>query len=379
MRRPDSKLRSPRLTSQLGMWLGVMFGICFITGFTSHEIQHPASWFWWPARPVWLYRVTQGVHVATGLASIPLLIAKLWSVLPRLLSLPGVQRWTGAQTWGQLIERLSILVLVAAALVQLASGVLNLARWYGAMGFFFTTAHYWTAWILTGSLLVHVGVKLPVIRRALSAPIRPPRQPFTGLTRRGLLATVAATSAAVTVATVGETVRPLAAVSVLADRDPRVGPQGVPVNAPAYSAGVIETATNPDWRLEVSGPTGRLRLSLGDLAAMRQTTAALPITCVEGWSAGATWTGVALRDLVALVGGDDGDQVTVISLERGSIYGTSVVDPPHARDPETLIALRLQGEPLHIDHGFPCRLIAPNRPGVMQTKWLSQLVVGRPA
>lgn len=35
----------------------------------------------------------------------------------------------------------------------------------------------------------------------------------------------------------------------------------------------------------------------------------------------------------------------------------------------------IDGEPLHIDHGFPCRLIAPNRPGVLQTKWVTTLEV----
>ena len=66
-----SKLRSPRLTSQLGLWLGVMFGICFLTGFLSHEIQHPASWFRWPSRPVWLYRVTQGAPQSSALEVLP--------------------------------------------------------------------------------------------------------------------------------------------------------------------------------------------------------------------------------------------------------------------------------------------------------------------
>ena len=374
-----SNLRSPRLTSQLGVWLGVMFGVCFLTGFISHEIQHPASWFRWPARPVWLYRVTQGLHIATGLASIPLLAAKLWAVFPRLVAVPVIKKWSRVRDWAQLVERVSVLVLVAAALVQVVSGVLNIARWYSAMGFFFTVLHYWTAWIALGALLVHVGVKLPVVRRALSAPVRPLRRPPTGLTRRGLLGTVVATSAVVTVATVGETVRPLAGVSVLADRDPRVGPQGLPVNASAQAAGVRTAAADPDWRLEVTGSTGTVRLSLDDLAAMKQTTATLPITCVEGWSSGAVWTGVPLRDLVALVGGDHGSQVTAVSLQRYSAYATSVVDPPHARDPHTLIALRLRGEPLHVDHGYPCRLIAPDRPGVLQTKWLSRLLVGRPS
>ena len=41
----------------------------------------------------------------------------------------------------------------------------------------------------------------------------------------------------------------------------------------------------------------------------------------------------------------------------------------------TLVALALHGEPLDRDHGAPARLIAPNRPGVLQTKWLSRLEV----
>jgi DMSO/TMAO reductase YedYZ molybdopterin-dependent catalytic subunit len=44
-------------------------------------------------------------------------------------------------------------------------------------------------------------------------------------------------------------------------------------------------------------------------------------------------------------------------------------------DPLTLLALLLDGEPLAIDHGYPCRLIAPDRPGVLQTKWVSRLEV----
>ena len=35
----------------------------------------------------------------------------------------------------------------------------------------------------------------------------------------------------------------------------------------------------------------------------------------------------------------------------------------------------LDGEPLALDHGYPVRLIGPNRPGVLQTKWVTRLVV----
>ena len=77
-----------------------------------------------------------------------------------------------------------------------------------------------------------------------------------------------------------------------------------------------------------------------------------------------------LRDLLALVGAA-GQAVRVDSLQVGAAYSSSTVDAEHAADPLTLLALRLGDEPLHLDHGYPCRLIAPNRPGAMQTKWVA--------
>ncbi|HCT76288.1 MAG TPA: molybdopterin-binding protein [Micromonosporaceae bacterium] len=362
-----SRLRSPRLTSQLGLMLGAAIGICFVTGYLSHAIQQPPWWFAWPSRPVSLYRVTQGLHVATGLALVPLLAAKLWSVYPKLF------RWPPSRDPVHAIERLSLFVLVASALFQVGSGILNISRWYAPMSFFFTVAHYWTAWAVIGALLIHLGVKLPIIRRALTVSVR--REPATaGLSRRGLLATVATAAGLITVTTIGQTFRPFAGLSLLAIRDPRIGPQGVPINQSAVGAGVVRAATDPAYRLEVIGPARTLQLSLDELNAMPQHVAKLPITCVEGWSADGVWSGIRLHELVAAVGGDDSSQVTVISLQRGG-YSVSVVAPPHARDPLTLLALRLHGEALHIDHGYPCRLIAPNRPGVMQTKWVRRLIV----
>lgn len=367
MKRFTSRLRSPRLTSQLGLMLGTAFAICLATGYLSHAIQHPPAWFFWPSRPVNLYRVTQGLHVATGIAIVPLLGAKIWSVYPKLF------RWPPARDLAHGLERLSLAVLVAAAGFQVLTGLLNIARWYAPMGFFFTVAHFWTAWIAAGAILVHIGVKLPVIRRALTAKVRP-MPAGEGWTRRGLLLTIGAAVGVVTVATVGQTVRPLAAVSVLGPRDPRVGVQGVPVNG-VPDATVRERALDSAYTVELRGPSGTRRLSLAELQALPQHTAALPITCVEGWSADAEWSGVRLKDLVALAGGGPGAVVTVESLQDNSPYRTSIVEGPHVRDDLTLIALRVNGEPLHIDHGYPCRLIAPNRPGVLQTKWLARITV----
>ena len=379
-----SVLRSPRLTSHLGLMLGSAFAVCFLTGLLSHLVQHPPGWFWWPARPVWLYRVTQGLHVATGLAAIPLLAAKLWSVYPRLFAWPPLRDPAHA------LERLSIALLSGAALFQLVTGLLNIALWYAPMPFGFIAAHYWTGWLAIGAILLHVAVKLPVIRSALgrrpagqaqpavAGPAPAVAGPDHGLTRRGLVATAAATVGLVTVATVGQTLRPLAAVSLLAPRRPDIGPQGVPVNRSAEAAGVGAAAVRRDYRLTVEAPGRSVSLSLADLAALPQQVVSLPITCVEGWSADAQWSGVRVRDLLDLVGADTGDAAVMVeSIERDGPYRTSVLAAPHARDELTLLALRLAGEPLHIDHGYPCRLIAPNRPGVMQTKWVAALRVTR--
>jgi DMSO/TMAO reductase YedYZ molybdopterin-dependent catalytic subunit len=132
----------------------------------------------------------------------------------------------------------------------------------------------------------------------------------------------------------------------------------------------------PSYRLTITGPARIMSLSLTELVALPQHTVVLPISCVEGWSATATWTGIRLRDLVALVDVNPGDaEAHVESLEARGRYRATVVPPPHTRDPLTLIALRLGGEVLHPDHGYPARLIAPNRPGVLQTKWVARITV----
>jgi len=360
-------LRGTAVTARVGLWLGVSIGVCFLTGLLSHFIQHPQPWFSWPTRPVWLYRLTQGLHVATGIAAIPLVIVKLWSVWPKLFERPVI----GSPV--RIAERLSILVLVAAMLFQLSTGLLNIAQWY-IFGFFFTTVHYAMAYVVGGAVLVHIAVKMPVIRQALGEQPDDGFTPVAGPTRRTVLRGTWLAVGVATVATVGQTVPWLRGVSLLA---PRTGedPQGLPVNRSAAAAGVLRTARSPQYRLTVVNGNTQRQFSIADLAAMPQHSRILPIACVEGWSASARWTGVMLADLVAAVGGSPNSDVRMVSLEPPGPYSRTVLPARHARDPQTLIALQLNGTTLDLDHGYPCRLIAPSRPGVLQTKWLSRIEI----
>ncbi len=108
---------------------------------------------------------------------------------------------------------------------------------------------------------------------------------------------------------------------------------------------------------------------------MPQYEVTLPIACVEGWSKNARWTGVRVRDLLDRAGGGPGARARVESLEAVGAYRVTEMGREYAQDPLTLLALRLNGEELSPDHGYPARIIAPNRPGVLQTKWVGRLEV----
>lgn len=375
-----SRLHDERTATLIGTALGVAFATAFVTGLVSHVLQRPPGWLahhlW--TRPSWGYRLTQGLHVASGIAAIPLLLAKLWTVYPRLFG------WPPLKSVAHALERLSILVLISGAIFELVTGLLNSAQWYVWGGQFpFIQTHYWVAWITVGALVVHIGVKAPAIVRGFSSPKKEFPLAYQadldaqkqGVSRRAFIATTAVATGAVTIATVGESVGPLRDVSVLSPRDVGVGEQSLPVNRTAGQAGVTADSVGADWRLVVAGGARPVSLGLADLAALPQTSADLPIACVEGWSVGAHWQGVRIRDLMDLAGAPDDADVRVVSMEKHGVYATTVMERQYARDPEALLALRLNGAPLSLDHGFPARVIVPNRPGVLQTKWVHRLEV----
>ena len=379
----QSPLRDERLAAMLGASLGTLFMVCFATGLFSHLHQHPLSWLPVPSRPAGLYRVTQGIHVACGIASLPVLLAKLWVVWPRFVSFPPVKTIT------HLVERVGLFPLVAGGIFMVFSGVANIAQWY-PWRFGFPAAHYWMAWVTMGAMASHLGAKWALARQSLRRPRRRPALAAAdpalgtsaegvhpGLTRRGFLGTVATAALTLTVATVGETLAPLRRLALLAPRDPRTGPDGYPVNRSAANAGVAGAAAAPDFTLRVEGEVARpMTLTLAEVLALPSHEAVLPIACVEGWSYSARWRGVPVRDLVRLAGGRTGSAVHVHSLEVGSPYSVSFLDGAQAADRDTLLATHLDGHPLDLDHGCPIRLIGPDRPGVNQTKWVTRLVIG---
>lgn len=366
-----SPLRDTRSATVLGGALGVAFSVCFVTGVLSHLIQDPGGWFSWPARPAGLYRVTQGLHIATGIASIPLVLAKLWVVYPKLFT------WPPATSVAHALERLALLPLIGGSLLLLFTGLANINIWR-PWGFSFRAGHYSAAWITIGALVVHVASKWATAWASLRAPASKGRAGIgeEGLGRRGFLATAFGASGLLTLVTVGQTFSPLRRLALLAPRRPDVGPQGFPVNRTARSVGLASVDLGT-YRLVVDGPGAAtpLELTYDDLRALPQHEATLPITCVEGWSTTQRWSGVRVAELLARAGSSPGAEAVVYAMHRSDRQRRAPLNPGQASDRDTLLALAVNGETLHPDHGFPLRLIGPNRPGVHQTKWVNRLEV----
>ncbi|HET9074161.1 MAG TPA: molybdopterin-dependent oxidoreductase [Solirubrobacteraceae bacterium] len=413
-----SPLRSARLTALLGLVLLIGLPVIAVTGLLSNDAYQPGLsasnalgrdihgpldlyLFGWPAGPSWLYALSQGAHVDLGLALFPVVLVKLWSVIPRLFAWPPVDSLAHA------LERLSLALLVGGALFEFVTGIMNIQYWY-AFPFDFPKAHLYGAWVFIGALVAHVVLKFATLRRALgtraelvgavpaAAPDAAAQLTVSGgathvgvdhlassnprpqtLSRRGLLGATAAASAILFLQGLGESAGgPLRGLAFLLPRGRTgPGPLGFPVNRTFALAGLRAHQVDASWRLTLHGGARTLTLTRPQLLAMSQHTETLTIGCVEGWSTTQAWTGVRLADLARLAGHDPARErvaATSISLEHGT-YAQATLGHAQVADVRTMLALAVNGRTLSLDHGYPARIIAPAIPGVHCTKWLSEI------
>jgi DMSO/TMAO reductase YedYZ molybdopterin-dependent catalytic subunit len=155
------------------------------------------------------------------------------------------------------------------------------------------------------------------------------------------------------------------------------GPGGFQVNVTIAESGVTTGQTGAGWRLALTragAAASTVILTRAELLAMPQHTAHLAINCVEGWSTGdQEWTGVRLRDLARLAGAGQPANVLVESLQHGGAFSRVVLSAGQVMDPDSLLALRVNGADLSPDHGYPARVIVPASPGVHNTKWVAAM------
>jgi DMSO/TMAO reductase YedYZ molybdopterin-dependent catalytic subunit len=391
-----------------GLALLIGIPLLFITGLLSYASYNPGLsplndetldkgvlgfyLFSWPTHPYWLYRLLQGMHVTLGVVLVPVLLAKLWSVIPKLFE------WLPVRSAAHALERLSLLMLVGGVIFEFVTGIFNIQLYYVFPGSFYRL-HFYGAWVFIAAFVVHVCLKLGRMTRALRsrslgaelrtdlANTRPEPPDPDGLvasapasptmTRRGAVGTVGAGSLLLLIVTAGQSIggwmRPTALLAPH-NRDPGSGPNGFQINKTAAAVGVTPALVGPDWRLQIHGQGPALIFTREQLLAIPQHVAALPIACVEGWSTDdQRWSGLRLADLAAMAGMPDAGSVLVQSIQPPGPFTRVVLRGNQIRDPRALLALRVNGAHLSLDHGYPARIIVPANPGVNNTKWVHRL------
>ncbi len=400
-----SPLRGPWLTSVLGFLLLISMPLVIITGLLDFIAYGPRfhqaipahvgflhlPYFNWPSRPAWLFQLTEGMHVGLGLVLVPVVLAKLWSVMPKLFV------WPAIRSVANLLERLSLIMIVGGIVFEIVTGILNIQYDY-IFGFSFYTAHYFGAWVFIIGFVVHVSLKFPTMVRSLRSrslrtemrtpladtrpePMDPdglvaPSPAEPSISRRGALAVVGGGSLMIAILSVGQTLGGVARSAALLlprGRSYGSGPNDFQINRTAQAASIDPNETGAAWQLALSGGTRSVLVSRVSLLAMEQHAAELPIACVEGWSTTQRWSGVRLADLARLAGVVSPSAAHVQSLEKGGGFGEAWLGANQVLAPDALLALKVNGVDLSLDHGFPARVIIPALPGVHCTKWVRSI------
>lgn len=146
-------------------------------------------------------------------------------------------------------------------------------------------------------------------------------------------------------------------------------------------------------RVEGAGAGSELSLDLATLEALPQRTITAYLECAGNWrglypeltgtrasggqwSTGAVgcaeWSGPSLGTILDLAGvRPEAVDVNLVGLDGSGFERAMPL--AKARDPDTIIALRMNGEALPADHGFPARSIVPGWSGSNSIKWLGHI------
>ncbi len=126
------------------------------------------------------------------------------------------------------------------------------------------------------------------------------------------------------------------------------------------------------WRLTVGGAVER-ELSLGydELSAADAETTAT-IDCTGGWYSTQVWSGVAVADLLARAGPTDAASSVTFTSVTGYYRRFSMAEAAGY-----MLASHVGGETLSHGHGFPLRLVAPDKRGFEWVKWVVDVRVNQ--
>lgn len=330
--------------------------VAFVTGMVSLTAGDPSQWFLFD------------IHAVVGPALVVLLVFKLRRVRRRI---------TDRRLW----DRTTAVSILAATTAILAL----------ATGFFWVMGGDFD-FLLWNALNVHIGLGillLPLVLVHLRGRWRVPRRvdfegrrtalQYTALLVGGALFYRAQETANLVFDTPGKDRRFTG--SKPASEPGTTGNAAFPPTS--WVADNPDPISPTDWQVRVDGLVAE-PLTFGpesvDGAQGAESRTESGVTadselralldCTSGWYTEQDWRGVRVGDLLDRAGAsDDARYVRFVSV-TGYRWSLPVEE---ARD--ALLATHVGGERLSHGHGFPLRLVAPNRRGFQWVKWVVRVEV----
>ncbi|MHB8575254.1 MAG: molybdopterin-dependent oxidoreductase [Dehalococcoidia bacterium] len=363
------------LTAQLGAILTVMLTLQFLSGALFYLYV-----FYYDAPP-W-FTFTRFLHFYVGVALVPIVLAKYGATTLRA---------AGYYLHVERFHRLgppSLVARITSPLLALDFLAIGISGLYILFHVYYTVTnippfnlkpvqtHAAASFIAVPLLGIHLGSHLFESLRSVKLKreiaLREPPEARSAYTRRGFLAAVALSAVGLSIAT--QNTRLARA---------KIGPFyiiKVPKHASKAQDFPIETlfGVKPiapeSFQLQLDGAVDRPgMLTLADLAKLPVHTVELRTSCVSGWSSVNHWSGYLVKDVLALGGLQPG--VKQLSFRSATNY--SVPWPAHRLlGDDALLATKVNGEDLVVEHGAPLRLIAPGYPGQNMVKQVVYIWAG---
>ncbi|WP_435196853.1 molybdopterin-dependent oxidoreductase [Natronomonas sp. EA1] len=315
----------PRLVDG-GLLAGLV--VLLATGVTSLVSGHPSD--------AWVFTV----HAVAGVVLVGLLAAKLWRVRDRIRS------------------RVSVLLAIVAggALLSGLAWVFGASLSIGPWGLL--NLHIGLGLLVVPFLVIHLRTRFHLPRRADFADRREALS-FGLLLGAGMAAWRVQGAVNDALDTVGARRR----FTGSRERGSRAGNRFPITSWVADDPGPIRAS---EWTLTVTGGPEPLELTYGDLTP--ETTKSALLDCTSGWYSEHDWQGVRVGDLLDMADAK-GKWVQFRSVTG---YRWSF---PIAEARESLLATHVDGERLSHGHGFPIRLVVPDRRGFQWVKWVTEVRV----
>ena len=324
--------------------------------------------------------------------------------LPQLLNQPILSLMPGfvfgflidtLQHAGKVVEEFGLIVamVVALGLLGSAAAVAGL-RWKSQ---YVPLAFAAAGWVVVTAILLPIsgaglfglidGPVTPIIWAALFAVYGVVLQmgsasPAIDPGRRRVLGSLPLTIGAVSLGVLGYRLLPGWYQSIF--NPPEAGLKGIsPEITPVDNFYVVsKNFTDPvvdssGWSLRVGGLVDKpFTLSYDQLRALPSTSQYVTLECVSnnvggGLMSTGSFTGVTLRDLVAMAGPHA--QGTWVAFGAVDGYTESIALSLVQGAPEILVAYDLDGAPLPAGHGFPARMVIPGHYGMKGPKWLQTI------